>query len=56
MTGKPGMQEIVNDREAGHATLHGLQRVRHGSATEQQQNRHITSNFAVTECETHVTQ
>ena len=23
MTGKPGMQEIVNDREAGHATIHG---------------------------------
>ena len=44
MTGKPGRLQSM-----------GLQRVRHGLATEQQQDRHITSNFAVAECQTHVT-
>ena len=43
MTGKPGMLQSM-----------GLQKVRHGLATEQQ-DRHITSNFAVAECQTHVT-
>ena len=32
------LQEIVKDREAWHATVYGLQRVRHDLATEQQQN------------------
>ena len=31
------LQEMVKDREAGHATLHGGHRVRHDWATEQQE-------------------
>ena len=31
------LQEIVKGREAWHATVYGLQRVRHDLATEQQQ-------------------
>ena len=31
------VQEIGKDREAGHATILGLTRVRHDSVTEQQQ-------------------
>ena len=30
------LQEIVRGREAWHATVYGLQRVRHDLATEQQ--------------------
>ena len=30
------VQKIVKDREAWHAAVHGIQRVRHNSATEQQ--------------------
>ena len=32
--------EIVMDREAWHAAVHGLQRVGHDLATEQQQSQH----------------
>ena len=31
------LQETVKDREAWHAIVYGLQRVRHDLATEQQQ-------------------
>ena len=31
------LQEMVMDREAWHAAVHGVQRVGHDSATEQQQ-------------------
>ena len=44
MTGKPGILQSMR-----------LQRVRRGLATEQQHHRHITSNFAVRECQAHVT-
>ena len=30
------LQEIVKDREAGHAAVHGVTRVRHDLVTEQQ--------------------
>ena len=30
------LQEIVKDREAWHAAVHGLQRVRHSLVTKQQ--------------------
>ena len=33
------LQEIVKDREAWHAAVHGAQRVRHDLAVEQQQQR-----------------
>ena len=32
------LQEMVKDKEAWHAAVHGVQRVGHDSATEQQQN------------------
>ena len=31
------LREMVRSREAGHAAVHGLQRVRHDCAIEQQQ-------------------
>ena len=31
------LQEIVKDREAWHATVHGVAKVRHNLATKQQQ-------------------
>ena len=31
------LQEMVRDREAWRAEVHGVQRIRHDSATEQQQ-------------------
>ena len=31
------LQEMVKDKEAWHAAVHGVQRVGHDSATEQQQ-------------------
>ena len=33
------LQEIVKDREAWHATVHGVQRAGHNLATEQQQQQ-----------------
>ena len=33
------LQEILKDREAWHAAVHGLQRIRQDLATEQQQQR-----------------
>jgi len=35
------LQEMVRDREAWHAAVHGLQRVRYVWATEQQQNYEV---------------
>ena len=34
-------REMVKDREAWHAAVHGLQRVGHDLVTEQQQNNQI---------------
>ena len=36
------LREIVTDREAWRATVHGLQRVRHNRVTEQQQQFWMT--------------
>ena len=36
------LQEMVKDREAWCATVHGLQRVRHILATEEQQQMSLT--------------
>ena len=35
------LQEIMEDRGAWHAAVHGLQRVGHDLVTEQQQNNQI---------------
>ena len=34
------LQEIVKDKEAWHAAVHGVYRVRHGLVTEQKQKTH----------------
>ena len=39
------LQEMVRDREAWSVAVHGLQRVKHNSATEQQQQTSIKNIF-----------
>ena len=39
--------EMVKDREAWHAVVHGVQRVRHDWATEQQ--KHLTMTYLSTD-------
>ena len=38
--------EMVRDREAWHAAVHGVERVRHDWATEQQQNAHCVPTYS----------
>ena len=39
------LREMVKDREARHAAVHGVTKIRHDLATEQQQQRKMQKSF-----------